>query len=93
MNKTATIVIIIIIFFLVTALVSAEQQECPEGTFNVGHSKNGPVCRNEPTGCPYGDSIPIDSAKCVAPGEVKQPVIETVEQVQSINKPEIEAGK
>ena len=32
----------------------------------------GPVAE-EPTGCPYGDGIPVDSEKCVAP--VDYPVI------------------
>lgn len=32
--------------------------------------------RQEPTGCPYGDSIPLDSEKCVAPAIEQPPVIE-----------------
>lgn len=25
------------------------------------------ICKSAPTGCPYGDSIPLDSPKCTAP--------------------------
>lgn len=28
------------------------------------------LCKDEPTGCPYGDSIPLDSPKCVAPNDI-----------------------
>ena len=39
---------------------------CPDGSYNIGIEKNGEViCKLEPTGCPYGDSIPLDSPKCV----------------------------
>ena len=38
---------------------------CPDGSYNIG-TKDGvnPICKLEPTGCPYGDSIPLDSPKC-----------------------------
>jgi len=26
-----------------------------------------------PTGCPYGDSIPLDSPKCAPPPEIQEP--------------------
>jgi hypothetical protein len=33
---------------------------CPAGSYNIGESKDGQViCKLEPTGCPYGDSIPL----------------------------------
>jgi hypothetical protein len=45
-------------------------KECPAGTFLVSY-ENGdqqkPICKGEPTGCPYGDQIPVDSPKCVPP--------------------------
>jgi hypothetical protein len=37
---------------------------CPAGSYDVGISKtNELLCKLEPTGCPYGDSIPI-GAEC-----------------------------
>lgn len=43
---------------------------CPAGSYNIGESKNGEViCKLEPTGCPYGDSIPLDSPKCAPPAD------------------------
>lgn len=33
--------------------------QCPVGSYNVGNDMNGPICKLEPTGCPYGDSIPL----------------------------------
>ncbi len=30
------------------------------------------IDKPEPTGCPYGDSIPVDSPKCVPPAEPAQ---------------------
>lgn len=38
-------------------------QTCPDGSYDVGISKsNEPLCKLKPTGCPYGDTIPLD--KC-----------------------------
>lgn len=34
--------------------------KCPAGSYNIGISKDGSaICKLEPTGCPYGDSIPL----------------------------------
>jgi hypothetical protein len=47
---------------------AANGDGCPTGSYNIGISKDGqPLCKLEPTGCPYGDSIPLDSPKCVPP--------------------------
>jgi hypothetical protein len=46
--------------------VQPTPKSCPAGTYNIG-TTNEPVCKNEPTGCPYGDSIPVDSPKCAPP--------------------------
>lgn len=54
-------------------------QECPAGSYLIGYKdeKNiQPVCKLEPTGCPYGDSIPMDMCDKFKP--VEQPT----EQVQ-----------
>lgn len=34
--------------------------KCPEGSYLIGFEHDGSaVCKLEPTGCPYGDSIPL----------------------------------
>lgn len=44
-------------------------QSCPAGSYEIGRKDPGgePICKLEPTGCPYGDSIPLDSPKCAPP--------------------------
>lgn len=45
-----------------TQPAEAQQQSnpCPAGSYDIGISKDGqPICKLEPTGCPYGDSIPL----------------------------------
>lgn len=32
-----------------------------------GHYDAGGVCRSEPTGCPYGDTLPLDDPRCAPP--------------------------
>ena len=40
---------------------TATPQTCPKGSYDIGINKDGsPLCKLEPTGCPYGDSIPMD---------------------------------
>lgn len=44
---------------------------CPDGSYNIGITKDGnPLCKLEPTGCPWGDSIPLDSPKCTPPSDI-----------------------
>lgn len=40
---------------------AAVQQTCPAGSYEIGRKEPGgdPICKLEPTGCPYGDSIPL----------------------------------
>lgn len=45
--------------------------QCPSGSYRIGGTDQQPVCKNEPTGCPYGDSIPLDSPKCAPSAEEK----------------------
>jgi hypothetical protein len=42
---------------------------CPTGSYNIG-TKDGvnPICKLEPTGCPFGDSVPMD--KCTPPPDI-----------------------
>lgn len=50
-------------------------QTCPTGSYDIGISKDGQlICKLEPTGCPYGDSIPL-GADCDkhAPIQVQEP--------------------
>lgn len=44
---------------------------CPEGSYLIGYNKNGeePICKLEPTGCPFGDSVPLD--KCTPPPDIE----------------------
>lgn len=58
----------------------AETPECPEGSYNIGVEKNGePICKLEPTGCPYGDSIPMDTCDKFAPENQTSQNVATVE--------------
>lgn len=66
---------VVLVFWLVSQLgiTSAQQapvdvpteteyvDPCPEGSYNIGESKQDGevICKLEPTGCPYGDSIPL----------------------------------
>lgn len=60
--KTLVFIILAIIALLLVSNISAEQLEpCPAGTTDTGLVKNGVrLCKIDPTGCPYGDSIPIE---------------------------------
>lgn len=58
---------------------ASPQDPCPAGSYNIG-TKDGinPICKLEPTGCPYGDSIPMDMCdkfkdQQEQPEPVKQP--------------------
>lgn len=44
---------------------SKAQTVCPPGSYAIDEG----ICKKEPTGCPYGDSIPLDSPKCVPHSE------------------------
>lgn len=65
---------------------------CPAGSYNIGISKDDkPLCKLEPTGCPYGDSIPLDSSKCAPPADPESAYApwnpQPVEQPSSTLKP------
>ncbi len=37
-----------------------QHSKCPAGSYDIDITKDGnPICKLEPTGCPYGDSIPL----------------------------------
>jgi hypothetical protein len=52
-----------------------EPYTCPVGQYPIGDGQ----CHLEPTGCPYGDSIPLDSPKCAQ--------TEKQEEVEAHDKP------
>lgn len=59
---------IAIIFLFVTFAhaqdnVKFVEPDCPKGWYLIDEMN----CKMEPTGCPYGDSIPLDSPKCAPP--------------------------
>lgn len=43
---------------------------CPDGSYAIGYDTDGitAICKKEPTGCPFGDSIPIE--KCTPPPNI-----------------------
>lgn len=43
---------------------------CPKGTYPIGDA-----CKNEPTGCPYGDSVPMELCYKSVPMVLDEPVI------------------
>lgn len=61
---------------MVTIEVMADEPTatCPAGSYEIGRKEQGgdPICKLEPTGCPYGDSIPLDSPKCAPPENPEQ---------------------
>ena len=59
----------------ITRAEGTEQQPrlCPAGSYDIGITKDGdPICKLEPTGCPYGDSIPMDMCDKFKPVEPVQ---------------------
>lgn len=43
-------------------------EQCPAGSYEIDRDDNGkPICKAEPTGCPYGDSIPMSQCDKYAP--------------------------
>ena len=56
--------------------------KCPTGSYEIGREHDGAaICHLEPTGCPYGDSIPLDSPKCApSPEELAQQQAQAAEQ-------------
>lgn len=84
---TALIAALLFVAVMTSRVGSSEPQpaECPAGSYNIGISKDGsPICKLEPTGCPYGDSIPMDMCDKFKP---------QVEPVQQIEQPVIEPAK
>ena len=72
----ALFLVLIALFYLrqskALVIPAAAAAQCPAGSYSLGDG----ACKLEPTGCPYGDSIPIDSPKCVPPPTEVQPEVE-----------------
>jgi hypothetical protein len=85
-----TTLIVLIIATIVTAIVTiiiAKPLIRPEVSYNIAEEKVQPMYKIKPTGCPYGDSIPLDSPKCVAPQQETVQVQNTV-QTEYEQKPQ-----
>lgn len=64
MRNKVIIGIILLLIIGFAAQTSAYEEPivpviCPDGTYNIG-TEEEPVCKNEPTGCVNGDSIPLE---------------------------------
>lgn len=73
----------------VDSQTAPEQKKCPEGSYNIGIEKREGeiICKLEPTGCPYGDSVPMDMCDKVAPENTTSYNTKTVENaVESVGK-------
>lgn len=48
-------------------ILTSIEPVCPANSYDTGLSKDGvnPICRLHSTGCPYGDTIPMD--QCINP--------------------------
>ena len=81
----------IIIGMTIGSIVNAQQavKPCPDGSYSIGTEKNGEhICKLEPTGCPYGDSIPL-GADC----DKHAPVEPIVEHVAPVSVEYVGGGK
>lgn len=76
--------ILVLAFFVGTALAQNQQLQCPAGSYDAGG-----FCKQEPTGCPYADSIPKDSVKCVPPNNLPAAVTEGQNQPTPVSSPSI----
>lgn len=58
--------------FMPTRPAQATTKSCPAGSYQIGWDKDDPtqpVCKMEPTGCPFGDSVPLD--RCTPPPDIE----------------------
>ena len=56
--------ILVAAFFVGTAIAQNQQLQCPAGSYDAGG-----FCKQEPTGCPYGDSVPMEKCEPHTPEE------------------------
>lgn len=48
---------------------AAVGDRCPAGSYEIGDRDGQPICKLEPTGCPWGDSVPME--KCAPPSDIE----------------------
>lgn len=67
-------IFILAMSFVMPTKADGPTATCPAGSYEIGRKEQGgdPICKLEPTGCPYGDSIPLDSPKCAPPENPEQ---------------------
>ena len=67
----ALLAISLIMYYLYTNANAAKPPtNCPSGSYQIAIDDQGnPVCKQDPTGCPYGDSIPMDMCAKSKPSE------------------------
>lgn len=56
--------ILVLAFFAATAIAQNQQLQCQPGEFDAGG-----FCKTVPTGCPYGDSVPMEKCEPTTPEE------------------------
>lgn len=86
-NTFIVILVVLVLFILSIGIIGAEPKKCPEGTYDIGISKTDePLCKIIPTGCPYGDSIPMNECYEVKEDTIPQPeeVIEYEPYVEGV---------
>jgi len=71
----AAIILALLLMFAVHAS-AAEQKTCSAGSYQIDVTESGsPICKTTPTGCPYGDSVPLgDTCYKLAPKTSEKPL-------------------
>lgn len=84
MRKLILLLVVVSIALSINKVSATNLEPCPIGSYPVGTENNRYICKVEPTGCPYGDSIPLGPA-C----DKHKPVGPTVPQEQPISIPDV----
>jgi len=57
------IVLLLLVLMAARAGATGPGVTCPEGSYVIDRLEDGePICKQQPTGCPYGDSVPLGAA-------------------------------
>jgi len=60
MKKIIAIIALALLLIYAVQVRAASIESCPSGSYIVDRGEDGAViCKLEPTGCPYGDSVPL----------------------------------
>lgn len=76
-NKIYLIAISFVLVSVFYTRVYADTINC-----DIGYYDAGGFCKKEPTGCQYGDSIPIDICDKFTPTPQQQPIMDTPESIE-----------